>query len=390
MNNICIQYCMDLIRCLIQEKPIPDMPEGVVPEELYTFAKLHSVEAMVWHGLEQLDLDENNPVWKNWRSRADMLLTQSMVQLAERDILFARLPSVGISILPVKGCWLKEQYPEIDYRQMSDLDFLLHPEDREQAEDMMLQMGYTNDSHGADNHAEFIKPPYMGVELHHALLPLNDEHSSYYEDIWERVVPADGYSRVFRLKPEDEYIFYFVHLYKHVFYAGTGIRSFMDSLVYRRIWPDMNRDYLQKELEKLNLTDFAQFVETVTDCWFETGTPVPAEMAAMADSVLASGTYGTDRARIRNEISRISGNIRNPYAAKFIYLLSRLFLPLRLMQPLYPVLNKAPVLLPVFWVWRLLSRLLFRPKALTNLIKHTNEEGDKLWSEDDWQEFRSK
>ena len=60
------------------------------------------------------------------------------------------------------------------------------------------------------------------------------------------------------------------------------------------------------------------------------------------------------------------------------------------MQPLYPVLNKAPVLLPVFWVWRLLSRLLFRPKALTNLIKHTNEEGDKLWSEDDWQEFRSK
>ena len=69
--------------------------------------------------------------------------------------------------------------------------------------------------------------------------------------------------------------------------------------------------------------------------------------------------------------------------------LSCLFLPLKAMQILYPVLVKVPVLLPVFWIWRPISRLLFRPEALKKIVKQTNEEGDKLWSEQDWQESRS-
>lgn len=390
MNKQCAAYCIDLIRCLMQEKNIPQIPQGVSLEELYAFAKLHGVEAMVYHGLEQISMDEANPVWQDWANRADLLLTQSIVQLAERDQLFADLPSAGIPILPVKGCWLKEQYPDIDYRQMSDLDMLIHRSDLKKAETVMTQLGYEKEADAAENHDAYSKPPYMGVELHHSLLPEDDTRGSYYDDVWERAVPEEGFLGVFRLKPEDEYIFYILHLFKHVLHAGTGIRSFLDSLVYRKIWPDMDQLYLRKEFENLGMTDFVRCVEIITDCWFETGTSVPAEMEAMAESILSSGTYGTESRRFRNEMQEIGGKFKNPFVVKAVYLLSCLFLPLKAMQELYPVLVKMPVLLPVFWVWRPISRLLFRPEALTNLVRQTNEEGDKLWSEYNWQEFQSK
>ena len=60
MNKQCAMYCINLIRCLMQEKEIPKIPEDVTLTELYAFAKLHSVESMVYHGLEQLSVDTDD------------------------------------------------------------------------------------------------------------------------------------------------------------------------------------------------------------------------------------------------------------------------------------------------------------------------------------------
>ena len=66
VNYTCAQYCIDVIRCLLQEKAIPQIPDAVTVAELYAFAKMHNVEAMVFHGLEQLEMDDDDPVWQNW------------------------------------------------------------------------------------------------------------------------------------------------------------------------------------------------------------------------------------------------------------------------------------------------------------------------------------
>lgn len=390
MDKRCAAYCIDLIRCLMQEADAPKLPEGLSLEALYAFAKLHGVEAMVFHGLEQLDMDEKDPLWQDWRKRTDMLLAQSIVQLSERDAIFSELPAAGIRILPVKGCWLKEQYPDIDYRQMSDVDILIRREDREKARSVMVRAGYSEDPDLDLHHDSYSKPPYMGIELHHSLLPEDDIRVGYYKDIWERAIPEESFPGVFRMKREDEYIYYFLHLFKHVMFAGTGIRSLLDSAVYRRIWPDMDRTYLLQEFEKLELAGFVRCIETIADCWFVTGDPVPPELEPMAESILQSSAYGTESRIIRNKMEQSVKGFRSPLAAKLVYLWNHVFLPLKAMQEPYPILIKLPVLLPVFWLWRLVSRLLFRPKAVVRLVKRIDKEGDKLWSEFDWRGFQSK
>lgn len=390
INKECAAYCIDLIRAVMKEETPPEVPETLSLGELYEFAKLHGVEAMVYHGLDGLNVDREDPVWRNWENRAAMLLTQSIVQLGERDALFAQLPAAGIKILPVKGCWLKEQYPDIDYRQMSDLDILIHPEDAPKAMEFMLRQGYTLEEEAAENHDAYLKPPYMGVELHRSLLEEDDSCYWYYENVWEKARQEEGFTDLYRLTPEDEYIFYLLHLRKHVLYAGTGIRSFLDSVVYRKLYPNMDQAYLKREYEKVGIVTFASQIERLADCWFDSGEPVPADLEAMAENIMSAGTYGTEERVVQNEMQQFRTKFKSPVMVKIAYLLSCLFLPLKAMTELYPILGKCPVLLPVFWIWRPISRLLFNRQALTSLVKQTNEEGDKIWSEFNWQEFRSK
>ena len=68
MNNICSAYCIHLIRAVMQEHEVPEKPEHISLQELYAFAKLHNVEALVYHGLCQTNVDVSDPVWQKWEN----------------------------------------------------------------------------------------------------------------------------------------------------------------------------------------------------------------------------------------------------------------------------------------------------------------------------------
>lgn len=364
INNACAQYCIAVIRCLLQEKEIPQMPAAVTLPQLYAFAKMHNVEAMVFHGLEQLDMDDTDPVWQAWQNCADMILTQSIVQLADRDTLFFALTEAGIKLLPVKGCWMKELYPEIDYRQMSDLDMLIPAEKAPEAKNIMLSLNFeTEPFNNEPNHAAYLKAPYTQVELHTSLL-LDD--GCYYTDVWTRAQPAPQYKGLYRFSPEDEYIYYLLHLSKHLDNSGTGIRSVLDSLIYRRTYPDMDRGYVRQELEKLSLWELTKEIEKLADCWFADGDPVPSDLKAMADFILCAGSYGTLENYSRRNLEKLEGKYKNPVVRFAVYWITRICRPRKEMAQAYPVLNILPFLLPVFWIYRAVMRLVTRPKKIWN------------------------
>ena len=348
MNKECALYCISVICAVMQETAVPEIPEGISLAHIYAFAKLHGVETLVFHGLEQLGMDECDPVWQDWQNCADMLLTQSIVQLAERDAILDALRIAGIRVLPVKGCWLKEQYPQIDYRQMSDLDIMISHNDAPAADEVMKQLGYAVEEEGADHHISYRKPPFVSVELHTALLRNDNLHHIYYKNVWRKAIPDDtGF--VYRFSPEDAYIYYMLHMMNHVLYAGTGIRTFLDSVVYRRCYPNMDRKYLEREFRKLGILSFAQTAEELADCWFVTGADVAEEYKTLETCVFAAGSYGREDAIGKNQ----GVNFRYPLAFRIGAFWERVFPNREDMAQRYPVLNKVPVLLPLFWLHRI-------------------------------------
>lgn len=375
INHSCGQYCIDVIRCLLQEKEIPQLPDTVTLQELYAFSKMHNVEAMVFHGLEQLDMDATNPIWQDWQNRSAMLLTQSIVQMADRDTLFSALTEAGIQLLPVKGCWMKELYPDIGYRQMSDLDMLLPAEKAEEAEKIMRSLGYTRDVYEEEiNHTGYFKAPFTEVELHTSLL---EEDNGYYNNVWQRVLPDESYQGLYRFSVEDEYIYYLLHLNKHLEGSGTGIRSILDSVVYRAAYPEMDRVYLLEEVEKLQLRETLYRIETLADCWFGSGEEIPELLQPMAEFILTAGSYGTLEHFSQNQLEQLEKKYKNPVVRALMYWVVRICRPRREMARTYPVLDKVPALLPFFWVYRAFMKVANRPAAVWHHIKLVFTKGKK-------------
>ena len=110
---------------------------------------------------------------------------------------------------------------------------------------------------------------------------------------------------LYRLKPEDEYLFYMVHLSKHMSEGGSGLRSILDNRIYFRCFPDMDESYLEKELEGLGLLEFARQVQVLSRCWFETGLAIPEALEPLAQAICSVGTYGTLQMRTHNRMARL-------------------------------------------------------------------------------------
>ena len=366
MTNPVHNYCIALIRACMQETPVPPLPPDVKLDELFAFARYHNAEALLYHGLSNLEGITEHPLWKTLENRAALLLAQGVVQLTERDMLFDALTGAGIPVLPMKGCWLKEQYPDIDYRQMSDLDILIPKEKAEDAAAVMRALGYKpGDFDDNPRHTGYLKAPYTGVELHTSLLY---EDRGYYDDVWNRAEPVADCPGVYRFRAEDEYIFYLLHLHKHLNSAGTGIRSVLDSLVFRQAYPGMDRHYLRKELEKWGLWELAEDIETLADCWFKTGSSVPEQLREMAEFILSAGSYGTLENRYQRRLDKLEKRYKNPFLRAIAYWIGRICRPMKEMKRSYPVLHKLPFLLPFLWIHRAIVRFCRRPKEVRHHI----------------------
>ena len=249
---------------------------------------------------------------------------------------------------------------------MADLDMLI-PEDKlHQATKCMLSLGYTTDiAENSPNHAGFLKPPYTEVELHVRLL---EDDGGYYQDVWHRAQPVEGYPCLYRFAPEDEYVYYILHMQKHLEDAGTGIRSVLDGLIYRRVWPDMDWTYLRRELERWGLWELTCNIQRLCDSWFVTGEPVPEDLAPMAESFLASGSYGTVENRSQNRMDKLEKTYKNSLVRGIVYWGIQVFRPMEEMKRGFPLLNKAPFLLPVFWIYRAIRKFTNRPKEIWHHI----------------------
>ena len=73
--------------------------------------------------------------------------------------------------------------------------------------------------------------------------------------------------------------------------------------------------------------------------------------------ILNSGTFGTVKNKMSASSIRDSKKLED--AGKFRYLRFA-FPPYRKMKGIFPVLEKLPFLLPVFWVYRVIRFVLFR------------------------------
>jgi len=296
---------------------------------------------------------------------------QSMVVQRSQSAAMHKLESLfrenGIDYMPLKGMVLKDLYPQSQMRSMGDLDILIRLDQYSSIRKLLLANDFV-EGQETDHELIWYKKPYAQIELHKHLIPsYNDDYYAYFGDGWKLAELTDSPCK-YAMSVENEMIYIFTHVAKHYRDGGIGIRHLVDLWVYRRAHPNMDQQHICRELEKLGLKVFYLNVNKTLDACFEDGEETEVT-TCIVDWVFGSRVYGSPEKSNEANALRVTKRSRSVTHAKVKSAWLQMFPVPAVMRKKYPVLKRAPVLLPVMWVVRWFAAIFHKRENISEQSK---------------------
>lgn len=373
-----VQYDMIYLSACGVNRIIPkrEYLEKMELEKVYRLSATHFLDALVGTTLKQAGIS----LPKGWTERISKAIRKVVLFDAEREKLFSFMEQKGIWYLPLKGIILKDYYPAVGMRQMSDNDILFDYSFCDEVQEYMESQGYESVSVGKGNHDVYEKKPVYNFELHSALYSElhQDGWAEYYGNVKDRLVLNSGSSYGYHFSDEDFYVYIVSHAYKHYAGSGTGLRTLLDFYVYLNAKEStMDFAYIERECEILGIAEFEKSSRNLCKKVFDAASlkgkedleqRLSPEEKEMLLYYLSSGVYGTAERMIENRIRKFQTGSGSK--SKVRYVISRLFPGMEVCR-YYPFFYKHKWLMPVFWIYRALKVLLDkkRRKLIVGEIK---------------------
>ena len=248
------------------------------------------------------------------------------------------LENSGIDFVMLKGATIRGMYPEGWMRTSSDIDILVRRETLDDAERVLVcELGYIKGYEGTHDRSLHTDGG-IHIELHFDLIEENKANNArdVLNDVWEHTRLAEGKSAEHEMLDGMFYFYHIAHLAKHVEYAGSGIRPFIDLWLINN--SEERSDVSRKELLlRGGLDKFAGFCDELSLHWFEAA-PISDDGKRFERFILNCGIYGSEENRIIINRKARGGTLG--------YIWRRLFYPYRVLVQLYPVLKKHKWLTP--------------------------------------------
>lgn len=360
------EYLLHLLSSVITCTQPCEKPEALSFQRIFDIASDHSVANTAFYAVEKLSVKPDEALMKKWSEIRDKALMKDIIQSAEYESICGAFSQNNIRFIPLKGFVLKRLYPQSDMRLMSDIDILIDKNDAHKAGEAMLSLGYECDSREIGIHDVYLKKPVMNVEIHRELFGITgNEFNVLFKDPWKLCSKHDGC--FYEFDPSYFCVHMLAHCAKHYKAGGTGIRSFMDIWLFmQRRSDELDMAVVDSMLESVGIKDLCHDFIKLSQIWFG-GEEYTEKYKEMTRYILSSGTYGN----IENSVE-----IQLKEKSKAKYVFSQIFPSLAYMKVGYPILRKAPVLLPFCWIYRLIVRPFTRREKISaklNAIKkHQN------------------
>lgn len=331
------------------------LPEGFSLEECEQLIVKHQVGGMVYEGAVLCGISKTEPVMQRFFQKYYQQIIKSEKQMAILEKMFTCFDENGIDYLPVKGVNMKKLYPNPAMRAMGDADVLIRVSQYDRIKPLMVQMGFTE---GPEVDYELVwEKGALHLELHKQLLhSRNTDYFKYFGQGWEHALPAQGHRYTYT--NERMFVFILGHFAKHYRDGGIGLRQAIDLWIYAQKVP-MDQKVLAGELEKAKMLEFYTNIRNLLESWFG-DRPLDEKSEYISQYLFTSGSWGAKEQKIIAQGLRESKQKGSVGKVRSTIIREAIFPPLNTMRKRYPVLRKAPILLPVYWPVRWVGAALSR------------------------------
>ncbi len=338
------------------------LPEDFNYSKLYNFAVRHQIMSLIYCGGAYNPEFISNDIDGNLRYSTLYTTVAGEKQFYEAEKVFAAFEENGIDYMKLKGVKLRDLYPRSEMRIMGDTDILIRKEQMDEIENIMQSLGYAHII--TSNHEWIWGKGECQLELHKKLIPSYvKSFYSYFGSGWDFAKKVTPESFEHEMSPEDEFIYLFAHFAKHYGCSGIGIKHTVDLYLFLQKHSSLDFAYINAQFEKLGILKFFENVKEMLDVWFENA-PCDEISEFLTNKIFANGAYGTQTASLTSQAAMLSKGT-NAKVAKLKKFMRLLFPKYKHMCPSYPWLKGKPLLLPVAWLYRIVTVLLFKRDSIT-------------------------
>ena len=229
------------------------------------------------------------------------------------------------------------------------------------------------------------------VEIYHHLPFLTKNYKKHMKSLIDRAYPDKKYPVLKVLSLESSYMFRMAEACYHFCTDNLKIRELLDLyLFYKLFHKDMNKKFLDARIKELDISLLSQSLLHMADMWFSSRKdslfPYPKDSISLFDDmesrILSNGMVGADSipeaAKLRKAIKDAENKEeraakwrkwKEKWKNRFDGIKKQLrwiFPESSYMKSLYPGLENAPFLLPLYWIRRdfKLIRIMMLPDKL--------------------------
>lgn len=349
------KFITALISSVILNTAVPVPFEGIDWTTLFNLAKKHDVAITIFPAIKEMDLPED--AMHLFVNNKHKKVARATRQNIEAEVVLNEFEKNSIKYILLKGSHIKKMYP-LDYmRTFGDIDICLDDTDREKAKPIMERLGYTL-SNVTDYHDEYEKDRFHIFELHSLITPNTSPYKAVFDEPFTKANCVDDNGFCYELNNEYLYLHLLFHLHKHFSTTGCGIRLFADLLVYENYVKNPDWGFIESVLKEYGMMDFYSTVKNLVRYFFygADASESTKKIAAYIFENEPSGLYKYHSANFG-------------FWGKVKFFLQNWFPSAKNLAFRYPVLNKAPILLPVCWLRRIFYSLFFNRSAFKTQVE---------------------
>ena len=368
MNNV-NEYLISIIKSALTGCELELPCEGFDWQALLLLAKEHKITSLVGTGLSGVMDNVPDEIKEIFQKEVKKNIFLDLNQEYEAQKIFDTFEQKNLKYMLMKGYNIKKFYSQTYLRYMCDIDILIENDSYEKYDDAMKELGYEKKLESDHEHI-FQKKPLINVELHKTIVPTyNTDLYEYYGTGWKYAEKLNENGR-YSYSIENQYVFLIVHLAKHYKSSGIGLSHFVDIYVINKNC-SYDKEYVDKELEKLGLVKFHNSVLKLIDFWF-CDKEADNMILDMSEFVFSSGAYGNFENRSATETMQGIEKYGNEKTIRRKKFLEIVFPTTKRLAENFPVLEKHPWLYPACLIYRNIRAVIFRRKKVTNYMQGIN------------------
>lgn len=351
LNSVETEYLLCVLRAAVNGETAAAPPAGIDWNQFFALSKKQEVYAMVAQSIDYSYLPPDIARELNDQSKSELVRLIAMQN--ELKAIEEQLEKNEIRYMLLKGSVIRNYYPKQSMRQMSDIDIMYDPQKRDILLEIMKKRGYKMKSDG-DNSDDFVKAPYYTFEFHRDLFKDVYGFCPDFSFVWDHAERSAEKPFEYIMCAEDLYLFHIAHMYKHGILGGFGVRFLVDTYLILKKNPDMDTALLQRQLGKLNLSDFEEKIKILSFSVME-DKALTEEQTALFNDIIQNSIFGAadniDIAAAYEAYNAANGG------GVLGYLKNRIFPSKQQMQSMYPQLKEKGYLLPYYYFKRLFKNL---------------------------------